>query len=87
MQATLMPLNLHVMKILACLVCCLNVPCGENPMCFEMLAMLQASGDGLPDYPEDADIPPGSDRIAFAVKAADDIKAAGNAFFKQVTTV
>lgn len=56
-------------------------------MCFEMLAMLQASGDGLPDYPEDADIPPGSDRIAFAVKAADDIKAAGNAFFKQVTTV
>ena len=39
---------------------------------------------GIPEYPDDADIPSGADGIEWVIKTASDIKALGNEKFKQV---
>ena len=50
-----------------------------------MSACLQAAdGDSLPDYPDDADIPAGGEGVSYMINAAEQIKAAGNALFKEV---
>lgn len=46
--------------------------------------MLRMQGDELPDYPEDADIPGGEEGIQWVLKAAEELKAKGNAAFKVV---
>lgn len=49
------------------------------------LSRLQAAdGDSLPDYPDDADIPAGGEGVSYMINAAEQVKAAGNALFKEV---
>lgn len=46
---------------------------------------LQATGvQSIPDYPDDAEIPPGTEGVNWIIAAASEIKGQGNDSFKQV---
>ena len=49
--------------------------------------IMQDPSDPLPAHPEDADVPEGADLVAFRLEAADKLREAGNALFKQVRAV
>ena len=52
-------------------------------MLTKISAMPMQEGDPYPDWPEDAEVPPGQREVDFRMAAAEAIKGAGNELFKR----
>ncbi|KAL6764669.1 cyclophilin-type peptidyl-prolyl cis-trans isomerase [Haematococcus lacustris] len=64
------------------LAACVIEECGELPAGTDLAALLAAQGT-YPDYPEDAQLPPGPEAIPARLAAAEAIRLEGNSLFKQ----